>query len=422
MRIVVRFALSVGSAITLLAGCGGSQSPIGAPSTIAQISGITPARSQVHRSLRASSYNVLHSFDGNPDGESPSASLYDLNGTLYGTTYYGGTHTQGTAYSISTDGTEKVLHSFGSGSSDGNTPTAGLIDVDGTLYGTTVHDFGSGCGGSGCGTVYSMSTDGTVVVLHTFTGGSDGAHPYAGLIYVDGVLFGTTRDGGPTDKGTVYSITTGGSELVMHTFGGGSDGAHPYASLTYNDGTLYGTTRNGGLSDKGTVYSINTRGNEKVLHSFGGASDGAFPEAGLTYDVHEALDGTLYGATERGGTSDKGTVYSISPSGIEKVLYSFHGDPDGAHPLGSLIEVYGALYGTTWQGGSSHAGTVYDINPYGQVVEEVLHSFDGGPGGARPIAGLIYDANVDALYGTTEQGGTFDIGTVYELTLNGSTR
>lgn len=420
MRIVVRFALSVGSAVTLLAGCGGSQSPIGAPSTMAQTSAITSARSHVHRSLPALSYNLLHSFQGNPDGEAPSAGLYDLDGTLYGTTYYGGTHAQGTMYSIGTVGTEKVLHSFG-GRSDGSTPTAGLIDVDGTLYGTTVHDFGSGCGGLGCGTVYSVSTDGNVMVLHTFTGGSDGAHPYAGLIYVDGVLFGTTLDGGPTDKGTVYSITTGGSEQVLHTFTGGSDGAHPYATLTYDDGLLYGTTRNGGPSDKGTVYSINTRGNEKVLHSFAGGADGAFPEAGLTYDVHEALDGTLYGATEKGGASDKGTVYGIGRSGIEKVLYSFHGDPDGANPLGTLIEVSGALYGTTWQGGAWHAGTVYDINPNGPVVEEVLHSFDGA-GGARPIAGLIYDANVDALYGTTEQGGTFDLGTVYELLLSGSAR
>jgi uncharacterized repeat protein (TIGR03803 family) len=319
-----RNALGGSLAAAMLAGCGAlplspsngqddMQPPIGAPGAMPQTSAIAPARTLVHRTLPASSFKVLHSFDGDPDGEAPGGALnalYDANDTLYGTTFYGGTHRIGTVYSVKLDGTEKVLHSF--------------------------------------------------------SGGSDGIFPFSGLLQLsdidDEAQYGTTRDGGTSDKGTVYSIRPDGTERVLHSFGGGSDGAKPFGALTDVYGTLYGTTSEGGTSDKGTVYSIDLDGKEKVLHSFGGGSDGDGPYTGLI-DVN----GTLYGTTFLGGSESCfgfgcGTVYSISTDGKEKVLYTFAGY-DGAKPEGSLLEHYGKLYGTTSMGGRYDRGTVYALTP-----------------------------------------------------------
>ena len=147
-----------------------------------------------------------------PDGENPYAGLVDIGGTLYGTTYSGGAYygSRGVAcgagcgivYSITTSGNEKVLHSFGKGT-DGMEPIGSLIEVRGKLYGTT--GIGGTHGAVG-GTVFSISTSGTEKVLHDFAGGSDGSHPNASLINVAGMLYGTTAGGG-TGHGTLFALT-----------------------------------------------------------------------------------------------------------------------------------------------------------------------------------------------------------------------
>ena len=99
---------------------------------------------------------MLYRFTGGADGGNPNASLLEVNGTLYGTTAFGGSNGLRTVFSSSTSGGEQVLHSFGG--SDGATPQAGLIDVNGILRGTTLYGgFGSGCGGKGCGTVFALT-------------------------------------------------------------------------------------------------------------------------------------------------------------------------------------------------------------------------------------------------------------------------
>jgi uncharacterized repeat protein (TIGR03803 family) len=230
--------------------------------------------------------------------------LIDVRGTLYGTTYYGGTYNAGTIFSISTAGSEHVLHSFGS-RLDGANPIAGLIDVGGKLYGTTFTG-----GRFGGGTVFSISATGKERRLHSFGGtSSDGHWPYAGLVDVNGTLYGTTYAGGAYNGGTVFSITLNGTEKVLHSFGNGHDGLWPHASLIEVNGTLYGTTSGGGgRHNPGTVFSISAAGTEQVLHSFGRGSDGANPVAGLI-DVN----GALYGTTEAGGTYGDGTVFALSP-------------------------------------------------------------------------------------------------------------
>lgn len=422
-----RYAVSIGAAAALLGGCAQSQPAIGLPGAIPQ--GVAAARTHTiaHRILPGSSYQVLFRFgpEAPPHvrshGAHPAAAVIDVKGTLYGTTYDGGSSRNGTAYRLSAAGKETVLHTF-HGGSDGAHPWAGLTDVNGTLYGTT-YDGGS----SDYGTVYSISTTGVEKVLHSFSGGSfDGAYPVAGLIDVNGTLYGTTRGGGGTEQcsvfsiigcGTVYSISRTGSEKVLHAFTSRPDGADPVAGLLDVKGTLYGTTRTGGANQCdtaygsapcGTVYSVSTTGVEKVLYSFRGgtsAADGAFPWAGLL-DV----DGVLYGTTYNGGNhhcgsfygGGCGTVYSISTTGSEKVLHEFgFGPSDGALPRAALVDVKGTLYGTTLEGGSSGPGTVYSVSTTGK--EQLVYSFGKSPDGASPEAGLT-DVN-GTLYGTTADGG-----------------
>jgi hypothetical protein len=172
-------ALSYCIAAALLAGCGGSQPPTGTPGAMPQLPAVSPNSIMAHSGATSSSYQIVYRFAGGTDGQKPQASLIDVNGTLYGTTTTGGAYCQesdgagcGTAFSVATTGTENVLHSFGNGT-DGTAPTSSLIGVNGTLYGTTA--FGGGyCaadGATGCGTVFSITPTGTEQGLHRFGSG-----------------------------------------------------------------------------------------------------------------------------------------------------------------------------------------------------------------------------------------------------------
>ncbi|MGC2406220.1 MAG: choice-of-anchor tandem repeat GloVer-containing protein [Candidatus Cybelea sp.] len=364
---------------------------------------------------------VLYSFGTHGlDGAWPRAGLIDVKGTLYGTTFTGGTHRRGrvcgqndgcgTVFSITTSGSEKVTYGLFAGGPRGANPAAGLINVNGRLYGTTAYGGANECPdtGWGCGTVFSVTTTGTEKVLHRFNG-SNGEFPQAGLIYVNGTFYGTTAVGGASAYGTVFSIMPTGTYHLLYSFAGGHDGDYPDAGLTNVGGKLYGTTSGGGKYGRGTVFSITTSGSEKMLHAFT-LSDGNNPEAGLIY-----VKGKLYGTTIEGGHS-QGTVFSITTTGTEKVLYRFAGGSDGAQPSADLVNDNGTLYGTTENGGgtSCGCGTVFSITTAG--AETVLHSFTGGStaDGAYPEAGLIYLDGT--LYGTTASGGSYGDGTVFTIT------
>lgn len=383
-----------------------------------------------------SSYQQLYRFFPRRVGIHPAAGLLDVNGTLYGTTLDGGLKDKGTVYSISTTGVHTVLYRF-RGGSDGSSPGSRLLNVHGTLYGTTQFG-GSGCTSSGgCGTVFSVSLSGSEQVLYAFKGGRDGAQPDAGLIDVNGTLYGTTALGGlgcgrhNSGCGTAFSITTTGQKTVLHAFAGDHDGAYPLSELLDVKGVLYGTTPRGGSPHKGTVFSITRAGVEKVIYSFRRGSDGQRPLSGLIN-----VKGMLYGTTSSGGQNGPGchaydggcgTVFRVSTTGAEKVLYRFAGGPDGEQPQSTLIEVHGVLYGTTAWGGvgsacfvaSEGCGTVYSTTTAG--FERVLYTFGGHGNGGVPVAPLT---DVDGtLYGTTYYGGDHDVcchfygyGTVFALT------
>jgi uncharacterized repeat protein (TIGR03803 family) len=311
---------------------------------------------------------------------------------------------------------ETVLYSF-TGGSDGGYPYAGLLrDAGGNLYGTTAY------GGSvGCGVVFKVSSSGQETVLHSFSG-PDGAYPWAGLILDrQGNLFGTTPFGGRFGYGTVFEITSAGKYKLLYTFHA-TDGASPYGSLVQDaKGIFYGTTAYGGKFRYGTVFKLTRNGKHKVLYSFPGGRDGASPYAGLVLDTK----GSLYGTTTFGGASGNGTVFRVSAYGKEEVLHSFKGSPDGSNPYaGVLRDVSGNLYGTTALGGvydyGVYGGTVFEITAAGG--EKVLYSFCATtfcPDGAYPYSGLMQDSSGN-LYGTTKSGGNSAPGVVFELTLSGT--
>jgi uncharacterized repeat protein (TIGR03803 family) len=328
---------------------------------------------------------------------------------------------------------EKALHRFRP-HSDAYSPVSPLIaDGRGNLYGTAQWGAGNNCA-LGCGAVFKIAPDGTETLLHIFAGGNDGAYPFGGLLRNDnGDLFGTTSGYYGGGYGTVFKLASNGKETVLHSFQGGSDGLIPWSTLVADkDGNLYGTTEFGanagclnGLGC-GIVFKIAPKGEETVLYTFQGSPDGGNSVAGLTRDS----EGNLYGTTAEGGATCSeseygcGTVFELTPTGTETVLYSFKGGSDGYSPGSSLlIDAGGNLYGTTtWGGSCSRCGTVFRIAQDG--TETVLHSFQGGSDGETPFSGVIEDGS-GILYGTTLSGGggcegDYGCGTVFKLAPDGT--
>jgi uncharacterized repeat protein (TIGR03803 family) len=353
-------------------------------------------------------FTVLQSFNGS-DGANPYASLLAGPGpNLYGTTINGGAYGSGTVFEIGRSRRETVLYSF-TGGSDGMWPYAGVIqDNEGNLYGTT-HSGGA----YGNGTVFKLDSFGNETVLHSFDG-SDGSVPLAGLIIDEvGNLYGTTYVGGAYNSGTLFKLDTSGNEMVLYSFSGGSDGGGPYAGSLIRDvmGNLYGTTSSGGGYNLGTIFRYDASGSEVVLHSFNG-SDGWAPYGGVVMD--EA--GNLYGTTGLGGTGCStgcGTVFRLDTSGNETVLHSFTGlDGDGLIPLAGLIRNrLGNLYGTTAGGGVYGGGIVFELDSSGH--ETVLHSFPGNDL-AYSNGDLLMDG-AGNIYGTTFWGGGSGDGIVFKI-------
>ncbi len=378
-----------------------------------------------------STEKILYTFTNSGDGGYPQSGLIvDSKGNLYGTTAGGGTGTYchcGTVFELNPGSTgiwtESVLYSFSSSASDGSNPFSTLVfDSKGNLFGTTQ----SG-GTSFQGTVYEISpgTNGkwSESVLYSFTGGADGGIPFTSRLTVDsaGNLYGVANAGGAYGFGVVFELIAGANgtwmEKVLHSFTGGDDGAYPYADSLVLDGSggLYGIVRNGGPHDYGIVFGLTPQSNgtwsEKVIYAFTGTDGQAGPSGGLLLDGL----GNMYGVAEE--------VFELIPmpngTRTKKTLHTFTGTPDGAFPQATLItDIAGNLYGTTDSGGA-HSGTVFELVPGSGGVwnARVLHRFSAGGGdGIFPNwSSLAMDA-AGNLYGTTQTGGASNVGVVYEVT------
>jgi uncharacterized repeat protein (TIGR03803 family) len=356
-------------------------------------------------------FSSLHSFQQPfPNGANPRAGLVQgSDGSFYGTTERGGTGGGGTVFRITANGVLTSLYSF-TGGNDGANPEAALVQAsDRNSYGTTV-----GGGTDNYGTVFRISPSGVLTSLYSFTGGNDGGYHQAGLVQgSDGSLYGTTFYGGTNGLGTVFKIAANGALTSLYSFTGGTDGAKPQAGLVQgSDGNLYGTASGGDYY--GAIFRITTNGAFTLIHSFTGADDGAYPEAALI----QASDGDLYGTASAGGINGLGTVFRVSVNGDFNSLFSFN-DTDGSTPVAALFQADdGYLYGTTTSGtGRTSSGTIFRISTNGAF--DSLHLFTGGNDGGEPNASLM-QASDGSLYGTTAEGGTNGAGTVFRTSTNGA--
>ncbi|HLI47146.1 MAG TPA: choice-of-anchor tandem repeat GloVer-containing protein [Chthonomonas sp.] len=390
----------------------------------------------------ATNFQILYAFTGGIDGSDPASPLLaGPNGVLYGTTYSGGYNGNGVIFQIDTNNNAfSVLYTFSAGQTngDGASPIGSLaLDSAGRLYGTT--SFG-GTNGNGTAYLFDPNT-GAFVPLHDFGGSNDGRDPFGGvLLGMDGNLYGTTRFGGLGDNngGTVYSITVGFDEngnLVTNEYnlryisGENNNGRFPFGGVIQGkDGMLYGTTYSGGRYGDGTVFKVSPDGsNFQVLHDFSG-TDGAFPAAGLCL----GSDGALYGTTNMGGQFGKGVIFKIYPDGSGfTVLHDFTAlDPsghnsDGASPVSPLVQgndnlFSGSgsyLFGVAGGGGSNGSGVIFRIRLDGTDFS-VIHNFAYADG-SGPYGGLIQGQD-GALYGTTPYGGANADGVVYRVNPDGS--
>jgi len=369
--------------------------------------------------------SVVYSFEKtHHDGQTPVSHMLIKDGVLYGTTEKGGAYKFGTVFELKkTNGTwrETILYAFPS-HGDGAYPKAGVImDSSGKLYGSTERG-----GTSDDGIVFSLTKVGdgwSESVLHSFGSGSDGSHPEATLHQdlTSGDLYGTTYDGGPQNCGVVFQMVLSGGvwkENVLFDLGA-SVGCNSQTAVKIDSlGNLYDSTVTGGQYGYGNVFELtpsNGSWTQTVLHNFQSGSDGAY---GSELDLNTA--GIVYGVTSAGGTSNDGVAYQLEQSGgvwKETILHDFTGGSDGMSPYGLLLNPdTNVLYGTTQYGGTSSRGTVFSLTQNGNNwTEDVIHSFGVRPDGAYPLSGLGLSSDTEDLYGTTSEGGSFNRGTVIEI-------
>ncbi len=269
-------------------------------------------------------------------------------------------------------------------------------------------------------------------VLHAFSGGLDGCYPAAGVI-LDGAgnLYGTTAGGAaPCNCGTVFKLSAGGAETPLYEFTC-ADGEGPDDGLVMDgEGNLYGATLNGGKIGCGVIFEVPAKGREKTLHDFAGPpTDGCAARGTLIVDAK----GILYGTTSGGGKYGYGTIFKLSPSGNESVLYSFCRKapkcPDGNSPFaGLIIDSAGNLYSTTQIGGGLRCqygcGTVFKLAPGGKEI--VLYKFKGSPNDGTYAQSPLMQDEAGDLYGTLNAGGrtgcygNLGCGAVFELAPDGA--
>jgi len=402
---------------------------------------------------------VIYTFSGSPGGAGPVGGLIaDSSGNLYGTALHGGGNAAcdcGIVFELSPPSTgssawtETVLYSFQGGTNDGYYPSGTLVmDSVGNLYGTTEN------GGPvteycafGCGSIFELSPPPTPhgtwkeTILSFFTPDcNQGCWPNGSLIF-DGVgnLYGVT----PDTEGVVFELSpplsgeTTWTRTTLHLFHK-NEGFNPL-SLVMRRGNLYGTTGGGYPDNAGAVFQLvhtNTGWTAHILYKFPILlASGSEPVGRLIFD----RDGNIYGTTYFGGIGATnaqtgfGVVYELSPATtpgdpwVETTLYSFTGGKDGANPYGGLhFDRSGNLYGTASTGGlrnkqTRQNGTIFELSPPAVTgadwTETTLHDFGGSAysDGSEPTHELLQVGG--KLYGTTFQGGSSNLGTVFSLVI-----
>jgi uncharacterized repeat protein (TIGR03803 family) len=277
-------------------------------------SGGTSGAGTLFKITPTGTFTLLYQFTAGSDGGYPYAPpIQAADGNLYGTTPIGNDYL-GTVYRYTpSSGSLNTILSLNADGSQGKYFEAALLQAaDGTLYGTTA--FG---GANGCGAIVRLKTSGTLLSVYSFACGSGGSEPLSALIQAgDGNIYGTTAEGGniTTNRdcgvgcGTIFKLT-GGVISTLYAFSGEpTDGGLAIAGLVEGtDGQLYGSTHTGGAFDFGTLYRISTSGQYQLLYSFA-QKIGQNPDGTLTQDTN----GTFYGTTAAGGSSGEGSLYNLN--------------------------------------------------------------------------------------------------------------
>jgi len=389
---------------------------------------------------------TLYTFTGGADGGEPEGTIsFDSVGNLYGTAAIGGYAKNGVAYELSPSSgvwTETVLYNF-TGGVDGGEPYGGLIfDAAGNFYGTTAIGGAAKCSTSGgCGTVFKLSQGAsgqwTENVLYTFGNSTPfyGVGPSSLTMDSNGNLYGTTYSGGDQKCsdgcGEVFELSpsAGGSwtETTLHTFTAtNGDGYAPGSGAVLGAaGQLFGTTFGGGATNDlyGTVYELTPNGGgqwtENIIQKFASV-DVVAPWTNLITDA----SANLYGVAAAGGTFTSGGIYKFVPSSgnswKDQVIYSIQ-SPVELASAELVMDSAGNLYGTTEVGGLYGGGTVFELSlSGGGWSSKTIFNFNTGSGGNQPGSGLAID-KAGNLYGTTLLGGAYALGTAFELNPTGST-
>jgi uncharacterized repeat protein (TIGR03803 family) len=415
------------------------------------------------QSAEAQPFAVLHSFD-NADGPQPQQSglIQGLNGQLYGTTVGGGFNSQGSIFKMTPGGALTTVYSFCAAGTLGNcvdayNPGQLVLGSNGSIYGTT--EYG---GAYNVGTVFIMSPSGEVRAPSNFcalatdpTGievNACGAFPVGALVQAtSGIFWGVAQGGGALGQGVKFEMSPLGGFGSISGFAcieANCNGAVEVAAglVQGTDGNFYGTSEEGGTGAfgsgqfAGSIFRITPRGSIKTIYSFCAQSDCTDGQA-PTGVLVQGADGSFYGTTKFGGLGSEcyngrpgilgcGTVFQITPEGTLTTLYSFcteSGCPDGQNPIAGLIlGSDGNFYGTTNNGGTAPSsacsdnpcGTIFQLTPSGTLT--TLHSFctkgEGCPSGGGPVGPLVQYTNGD-FYGTTTFGGSTSSfnGTVFRL-------
>ena len=371
-----------------------------------------------------SAFSVLQNFlttgTIQTNGAAPQARLVEgTNGVLYGTTSGGGTNRTGTVFEINKDGSGfSTVYHFGTNTTtDGRIPLGNLLLAsDGMLYGTT-YDGGT----NGNGVVFRLAQNGTGYSVIASLRSPQGAA--ASLIEgTNGLLYGTTQSGGDAGDGTVFVLQKDGAALiVLKSFSrSGGDGQSPYSGpIAGSDNSLYGTTRIGGDAGAGALYAVSFDGFGYNLLCTNQGTNGPINPLG---PLLEATNGTLYGITQFGGQSNNGTLFTADKTGANlAVVYDWTNNTDGRELRAGLLQGSdGALYGATVYGGTGGDGTVFRVNPDGSGYTVLKNFSFGSTGpGANPLQRLLEGSDHN-LYGVTYNGGITNRGVIFTLSKDGS--
>ena len=410
------------AASLLAAGCSGG-SPTPAVGGGANLAGAAAGR--------AGSYRVVSSFPkGSVLAQVPEGNMVVVKGRLFGIAHGGNSLSDGVIFSATPNERPTTWYRFGSQAGDGVTPNKDLVEVNGTIYGTTADGGKYGHGAVFSYVPASIPLQSVETVLYDFTGGTDGGSPAAGLTYVNGEFYGTTTQGGTNGKGGLFKLFDNFKKIeVLHQFGAMPDSSQVEAPLTWDGHQfLWGVSTEGG-SNKGpsgsfpngygTIFRYLLDGHGGVYYDCDGDTMLA-PREALVWTPIEGGKPNVFSVAS-GFDNGNGYIYGFVASLFTRekpvILHAF-ARSEGSSPSGGLFLNGTDLFGVTNVGpGDKAGGTIYRWNK-DTAAFSIVHVFTGNmrepsSDGGNPASTLVQYAK--ELYGTTRGGGAEGTGTVWAL-------